>query len=147
MPARTPSTEWNSTISAIARLPSGHLSAKGMRDLGGGEPLICARNCGDRARGSFLGTGARPTIRYANSVTGKGIDMRAQTVDELRGPVSVEPATGIDWHTIVEATTWSRSPVMEWIASADHGGTHHRCERYDISEQSMPGLPGYVLTG
>lgn len=75
--------------------------------------------------------------------------METKIVYEIPRPTRIAPATGVDWYTAVEATatSWRRPSVLQWAASTDHRGTHHRCERYDISEQFTPGLPAYVLTG
>ncbi|WP_142239407.1 hypothetical protein [Mycobacterium sp. ST-F2] len=75
--------------------------------------------------------------------------MRAQMVHEIPAPAWVAPEPGVDWRTVVEAaaTSWRRPSVLRWAADVDERGTHHRSERYDISEQSVPDLPKYVLTG
>ena len=70
-------------------------------------------------------------------------------VNEIPAPAWVAPEPGVDWRTVVEAaaTSWRRPSMLQWTADVDERGTHHRSERYDISEQSLPGLPTYVLTG
>lgn len=75
--------------------------------------------------------------------------MRAQIVHEIPAPLWVAPETGVDWRTAVETTAaeWHVPSPLRWTADIDDRGTHHRSERYDISEQSLPGLPTYVLTG
>ncbi|OBJ45951.1 hypothetical protein A5630_12060 [Mycolicibacterium mucogenicum] len=80
---------------------------------------------------------------------GKGIGVKAQIVHEIPAPVWVAPEPGVDWRTVVEATaaSWSRPTVLRWTTEVDDNGTHHRSERYDISQQSLPDLPKYVLTG
>lgn len=70
-------------------------------------------------------------------------------VFEIPEPAWVAPEFGVDWQTAVEmaAESWQRPTVLQWTADVDHRGTHHRSERYDISEQARVGLPKYVLTG
>lgn len=75
--------------------------------------------------------------------------MRTEIVREIPAPFWIAPGTGVDWRTAVEATAAARHApsALRWTAEVDDCGTHHRSERYDISEQSLPGLPTYVLTG
>ncbi|MFL0240921.1 MULTISPECIES: hypothetical protein [Mycobacteriaceae] len=75
--------------------------------------------------------------------------MKTGIVYEIPAPMWVAPEPGVDWRTVVEATatSWRRPSALRWTADVDDRGTHHRSERYDISEQSRPGLPKYVLTG
>ncbi|BCI78717.1 hypothetical protein MTY66_03420 [Mycolicibacterium sp. TY66] len=81
----------------------------------------------------------------------KGIGMRTEIVHENPAPFWIAPGTGVDWRTAVEATATAAArhvpSALRWTAEVDDRGTHHRSERYDISEQSLPGLPTYVLTG
>ena len=77
--------------------------------------------------------------------------MRTEIVREIPAPFWIAPGTGVDWRTAVEATATAAArhvpSALRWTAEVDDRGTHHRSERYDISEQSVPDLPKYVLTG